>query len=142
MRGFKLIGVPQPRKRARASIAKSKSGKYFIRMYDEQNQEMQELKVRIAMIWNSKPIDGPVGVRCNFYLPRPKNHYGTGRNAGKLKPSAPIHHTKIPDVDNLEKMVFDAMNGIVWKDDSQVVDNRSSKEYGEQPRTEVRVYEL
>lgn len=29
-------------------------------------------------------LDGPVSVTVDFYLPRPKSHYGTGRNAGAL----------------------------------------------------------
>ena len=37
-------------------------------------------------------LDGPVSVTVDFYLPRPKSHYGTGRNAGALKPSAPAEH--------------------------------------------------
>ena len=37
----------------------------------------------------SKPITEPVKVQVEFYFPRPKNHYGTGRNAQKLKQALP-----------------------------------------------------
>ena len=37
----------------------------------------------------------------NFRFVRPKSHYGTGRNAKKLKPSAPPHHTQKPDATKL-----------------------------------------
>jgi Holliday junction resolvase RusA-like endonuclease len=42
-----------------------------------------------------------------------------------------------PDVDNVEKAVFDGCNGVVWKDDVQVVDVRKSKRYGLQPGVTV-----
>jgi Holliday junction resolvase RusA-like endonuclease len=42
-----------------------------------------------------------------------------------------------PDVDNVEKAIFDGCNGVVWKDDVQVVDVRKSKRYGETPGVTV-----
>jgi Holliday junction resolvase RusA-like endonuclease len=51
---------------------------------------------------------------------RPAAHYGTGRNAGVLKAWAPRHVTKTPDVDNIAKLVGDALNGYAWHDDSQI----------------------
>jgi len=42
-----------------------------------------------------------------------------------------------PDVDNVEKAIFDGCNGVVWKDDVQVVDVRKSKRYGEIPGVTV-----
>lgn len=35
----------------------------------------------------------PVAVHVSFGYPRPKAHYGTGRNHARLRPSAPRHHT-------------------------------------------------
>ena len=65
---------------------------------------------------------GAVRVHCEFFLKRPKSHYGTGKNRDILKSSAPKFCLKKPDVDNLLKSVFDALttHGI-WRDDSQVV---------------------
>ena len=63
----------------------------------------------------------PVKMSMTFAFTRPKSHFGTGRNEGKLKGSAPQYHTKRPDLDNLVKFVKDSLNGIFWKDDSQVV---------------------
>ena len=53
--------------------------------------------------------------------------------AGEIRPI-----TK-PDMDNVVKGIFDAMNGIVWKDDSQVTDCSVIKRYAETPRAEVTV---
>ncbi len=83
-------------------------------------------------------IEGPVSVSCTFFLPRPRGHYGTGKNAGVLKTSAPQHHTGKPDVDNMVKFVLDCLNGVAWKDDGQVVKIVGKKVYGE-PRTVVDI---
>ena len=48
-----------------------------------------------------------------------------------------IRPTKRPDADNIAKIVADALNGVAWHDDAQVVSMAVSKVYGETP--EVRV---
>ena len=53
-----------------------------------------------------------------------------------------IGATKKPDADNLEKSLCDGMNGVVWKDDSQVVDVVKRKRYAETPCVVVIVREL
>ena len=50
--------------------------------------------------------------------------------------------TKKPDIDNVEKSVFDGMNGVVWVDDVQVVNVSKSKRFGETPGVLVRVVPL
>lgn len=51
--------------------------------------------------------------------------------AGVLRP------TKKPDADNITKAVCDGINGVVWTDDVQAVDQRIRKVYG--PAPELRV---
>ena len=74
-------------------------------------------------------LDGPVSVTVDFYLPRPKSHYGTGRNAGALKPSAPAEHLTMPDLDKLTRAVGDALTRLAWRDDSQIVAWHAYKHY-------------
>jgi crossover junction endodeoxyribonuclease RusA len=52
---------------------------------------------------------GPVRLSLVFWFHRPKGHYGTGRNAGVLKTSAPDWHSSSPDVDKLVRAVGDAL---------------------------------
>lgn len=47
-----------------------------------------------------------------------------------------------PDCDNIGKICLDALNGLVWKDDSQVVDLKIIKLYDEQPALEVIAREI
>lgn len=63
------------------------------------------------------PFDGPVRVRIAFVLPRPKS-------APKTRD---IPATKRPDGDKLLRAVLDAMSGIAYRDDSQIVDYRVTK---------------
>ena len=44
-----------------------------------------------------------------------------------------------PDLDNVAKLHLDALNGVVWKDDAQVVALRASKVYGETPKVILTV---
>jgi len=82
---------------------------------------------------------GAVAVSLRFGLVRPRGHYGTGRNADVLRPSAPVWPATKPDVDKLERAVLDALTGIVWADDSQVVVLNADKVYSPTPLTYVTV---
>lgn len=83
------------------------------------------------------PLTGPIEMRMVFYLPRPRNHFGTGKNADVLKASAPSVPTVKPDVDKLVRAVLDCGTGLWFKDDAQVVASTEYKRYGERPRVEV-----
>ena len=72
---------------------------------------------------------GPVTLTVDFYLPRPQSHYGTGRNAGTLKDSAPAEHLTMPDTDKLQRAVGDALTRLAWRDDSQIVAWHAYKHY-------------
>jgi crossover junction endodeoxyribonuclease RusA len=48
---------------------------------------------------------------------RVASHYGSGRNAAKLKDSAPLHVEKSPDLDKLVRGVMDGLKGVLYSDD-------------------------
>ena len=75
------------------------------------------------------PKPEPIYLALGFWFPRPKSHYGTGRNASILKPSAPASMTVKPDIDKLERAILDALTGVLWEDDSQVVHLTATKGY-------------
>ena len=111
----------------------------FVRTYDIQETEAGKWLL-FAKNHITGMLTGPVRLKCEFIFPRPKGHYGTGRNSGKLKPSAPAEHTKKPDVSNLIKFPEDILNGIAWHDDSQIIRIEAKKRYveeGEVPMTKL-----
>lgn len=87
-------------------------------------------------------IDGPVEMWLTFYAPRPKGHFGTGKNAHAVKDSAPLYPTVKPDTTKLTRGVEDALTGIVWRDDAQVVEQHCRKRYGTPARCEIVVRPL
>jgi len=70
-------------------------------------------------------------------------YYAIPASASKKKQSqmecAEIRPTKKPDMDNIVKVVSDALNSIAFRDDSQVVDCQVRKFYSNQPRIEVTI---
>ena len=72
-----------------------------------------------AVAWTAKsvgvqPVDGPVTISIDCYYPSPKKptHAFPSRN----------------DVDKAARSVLDALKGIAWQEDQQVVDLRATKE--------------
>lgn len=139
---FEVLGEPTAQKRHRHFSRLGKSGKMFVTLYDP-SKGTKESFISIAHRYApEKPLEGPLRVDITFWMPRPKNHYGSGKNASVLKPNASVWHDKKPDKDNLEKMVLDSMKGVFWKDDNQIAAGISFKVYSEMPRTTVKIYKL
>ena len=85
------------------------------------------------------PVYGPISMTLEFYVARPKAHYRTGKYSHILKDNAPTWHTSRADIDNYVKLVLDALNGVFYKDDSQICHLKTIKKYSEQPRTVVQM---
>ena len=93
-----------------------------------------------AAMEGNLPLTGSLAVWMTFILPRPKSHFGTGRNAHTLKPAfRDLGHTSKPDVLKLARSTEDALTGICWGDDSQTAYLCVSKIYGEQPGVWIEV---
>tara|TARA_A200000159_G_scaffold68719_1_gene63634 strand:- start:2050 stop:2553 length:504 start_codon:yes stop_codon:yes gene_type:complete len=88
-----------------------------------------------AAVYRGAPITGPVRLEIVFLFPRPKSHFGTGRNADKLKASAPVHCITRAhgDTSKLIRSTEDAISASsgypVIEDDSQVVKLSCEKRY-------------
>ena len=85
---------------------------------------------------------GPLDVTFTFYRRRPKGHFGSGRNANVLKASADRWPITKPDVLKLARAAEDALTGVVWNDDAQIVREQLVKEYGSPERVVVLVRPL
>lgn len=86
-----------------------------------------------AQVHLGAPLDGALLVRLEFLMPRPTS---------LPKKKATPRHTKRPDVDKLTRAVNDALSGVIWRDDSQVVTQTVHKRYAEldeQPGVLIRV---
>lgn len=77
------------------------------------------LEAMQAQGWST--LDAPCEVAITFFHPRAAGHFGTGRNAGVLKPSAPYWKATAPDIDKLTRAILDALtDAAAIRDDSRV----------------------
>jgi len=129
---IRLIGNPIPKIRKRSRAYWSKKAK----------RQYERTRIAMAEQYTHYPIAVPIAVKMFFFMVRPKSHCGTGRNAGKLKESAPMIHCVKPDVSNLVKFYEDCANGIIWLDDSQIWRIQGAKIYckpEEIPQTVIQI---
>lgn len=87
-------------------------------------------------------LEGPLALDAVFFRPRPASHYGTGRNAGVLKASAPPYPATRPDTTKLLRGVEDALTGVLYRDDAQIVRQVVAKDWGEPARVVIRIEEM
>jgi Holliday junction resolvase RusA-like endonuclease len=137
-----IPGDPKAQKRHRHFSKKFNNGKEFSGTYDPSAKEKKDFLLTILNNKPDKPFECPICIKFYFHFPRPKNHYGTGKNSNKLKSNAPSLCAKKPDYDNLLKFVTDALNKIYFKDDAQVCTGSFYKYYSENPRTEIIIIPL
>lgn len=78
---------------------------------------------------------GPVSLVCEFRFARPASHFTKTGNLRKQAPQAPGR----PDLDKLVRALLDALTGVAFKDDSQVVDLDAAKRYSDPPGVLVRL---
>lgn len=115
--------------------------------YTPKNTVVSEKTLRVAVLKqlpkNFEPITGAVRITTWFYLPVPTS-------MSKKKRLTALPTTK-PDIDNLEKLMFDGLQEIkkeffqgVWKADSQIIASHSFKWYSfeEEPRYEILIEEV
>lgn len=140
-----VYGTPQAAGSKRAFSWRAKDGRSGTNVTDA-NPKARPWKDQIAQhvgeAWGvtTPPLDGPLKIRFTFYAQRPTGHYGSGRNSDRLKPSAPPYPTSRPDALKLARAVEDALSGILYRDDSQIVTELLEKRYGTPERVEIQVW--
>ncbi len=82
--------------------------------------------------------EDPVGMLITVYKQIPKSTSKKKRvdmESGLIKP------TTKPDIDNYYKLIADALNGVAYKDDSQIVAAFVTKFYAEEPFVHVTIFQ-
>lgn len=136
-----VLGLPEPQ--GSKTVARAR-GRSFVRDDNRDLEPWRQAVTAAALkaVDGRPPMLGPLELHATFVLPRPKGHYGTGRNAGRLKPSAPLYVATRPDTDKLVRAVGDAITGVICRDDSQLVIVHAEKHYGEPPHAHLVVTAL
>lgn len=140
---FTALGQPQPAGSKRAFRHKS-TGRVLVVDANAKSKPWQAVVASAGSeaMNGSELLDGPLFVAMRFFQPHPKSHYRTGKHSTLLRDSAPMFPAGRPDVLKLARGVEDALSGVCWRDDAQIVIERLSKFYGEPARVEVSVLSL
>lgn len=121
---FTVPGMPVGKGRPRFA----RRGK-FISTYTPEPTATYENLVRVyaAEAMRGAPcIEGAVRVNVSLFVIPPESWSNKKRLAAL---AGAVYPTTKPDIDNVIKLLADAMNGIVWRDDKQMVDLRVQKRY-------------
>lgn len=95
----------------------------------------EEMQWLMRQEWKDEILTSPLKVDFRFYMPFPSKFRKAEREAMLGEP-----HAVVPDLDNLIKLVKDAGNHIIWKDDSQIwAYGKCFKVYSKVPRIEIYV---
>ncbi len=112
----------------------------FVRSYTPKKTSDYEIQVKAVAqsAMTREPLETPLAAFLYFRLPIPKS-YPKKRVQACL--SGLERPTKKPDLDNLAKSVLDALNGVVYLDDAQLVSLHITKVYASNPGVDVMVRE-
>ena len=125
---FTVYGEPTPK--GRPKFARMNN---FVRAYTPKNTIVAERGFLEQALAHKppKPLEGALVVSLRFYKAKPKSY-----------PKRIVHWAKKPDIDNIIKLVLDALNKIFWNDDAQIVELHARKDFDAVPRTEVEIWEV
>ncbi len=139
---FEIEGKPGHKGRHRSRIVFPKTGKPFIHNYPDPATEAYETMVKEyagLLMRRRPPTPNPVCLVVHAFREIPVSWSAREREAALVGAILP---TSRPDGDNHLKAAQDALNKIVWLDDSQVVDGRCIKLYSDRPALRIEVREM
>lgn len=133
-----LPGQPKGKGRPRFRVVKSKTGKVFGSTFTDAQTRSYETLLREAaeaVMGEAPLLEGALQIDVEARFDVPQSWSRKKREAalrGEVMP------TGRPDLDNLVK-VLDALNSVVWRDDSQIVIANIAKLYSERPALVIKV---
>lgn len=132
---FTVPGQPVPQGRPRFTT------KPFMRTYDPPKSAKYKRKVKMfaEKIAPKQPLQGELFVEVLVFKETLKSFSKTKKVAAEARTLRP---TTKPDADNYAKGILDAVKGVIWEDDGQVVDLVTRKFYSETPRAEITIREI
>lgn len=135
LRVFKIPGMVQAKQRPRLSRG---------RVYTPQATVNYEGYVKwcysdYANQTGWTPMENAIRADIKVFMPVPKSD---SKKKKDLKLSGKIRPTMKPDNDNIAKSVLDALNGLAYVDDKQIVELKVDKYYGVEPYVHVKLTEL
>ena len=111
--------------------------------YDpEKSRTYKDMVYAVALQYKpAQLLQGALGLTIKCYREIPKSILSSKKKMEQVL-SGELRPTTKPDVDNYAKGIKDALKGVIWYDDSQVVSLAVAKYYSEEPRTEVIIHPI
>ena len=131
---FEILGKPVAKGRPRL-------GRYG-HTYTPQKTVQYENLVKVTFMneyRNHIPYEGYIEADIKAIFEIPKS-YSKKKTKELLETSNNYDHK--PDLDNIAKIILDSLNGLAYKDDSQVTVLHINKQYGEQAKVVVTLKEI
>ena len=85
------------------------------------------------------PSENEIYIKIDATYAPPKSY---SKKKRQMLIDGQVGYTQKPDCDNIAKAVLDALNGVVWKDDKQVVGLLVFKTYGEEDKINIEIREV
>lgn len=140
---FEVVGEPVAQ--ARPRVVRTKTG---VRGIDPAKSKNYKAWVKFCALNAFRKLEtkepkklmaAPLKVKLLIYRSIPRS------DSNKLKTQKQnndVLPTVKPDIDNVFKAVTDALTGIIWQDDKQIVNAEIAKRYSSMPRVEVEIEEI
>lgn len=128
---FFVPGIPATAGSKRAFPFRKADGKLGVRVTDScaRGKSWRDSVIAAALQVGTTLRCGPLKLTCTFSMPRPKFHYVASKREKGLRKDAPGFPTTKPDATKMLRAIEDALKGIAWHDDSQVVEQETKKRY-------------
>ena len=135
---FTVLG--EPRGKARPRVVKRGN---FVNTYTPDETVLYENLIKTEYHRQCNDVFFPQGIPLVMWITA---CYAIPKNTSKKKRAEMLQErifpTKKPDIDNVIKVFADALNGVAFHDDVQIVNLHLFKKYDEQPKVEVRIQDM
>ncbi len=136
---FAVPGVPVPRNSQKVSTKSGRVVQYLPKRVREHKARVEAYATLAMHTARLQPVSGLVALEAVFVFPAPLAGISRAEWA-RIEAGELLTYPKIRcDLDNALKLIGDALQGIVFVNDKQIVDVHLSKRIGKEPRTEITV---
>ena len=127
---FLIRTRPKPQQRHRSR------GRF---QYDPSSKDKKDFLLQAQQYAPKKPISRMIDMELTFCYKRPRTHFISKNKKLILKEDAPFYKGSRSDLDNLVKFVADSLQGVFYKDDSQIVSLSANKVWGAEDYVYVKI---
>lgn len=139
---LEILGKPHTKQSVRSKII-HKAGKSRVMHYKDSKVKAEEksIKVQISsqLPFGFEPMSNPISLDVTFIFELPKSTKKELKEAVEKGGNIYFRDKKPDLVDNLMKGLCDAMNNVVYDDDSRIVEVSSRKIYGKEYKTLINI---